>query len=93
LIVLGCSAILGCGAALLWLGQGTFVAECTKDSKYKGILISLFFAIMQTSQVLGNLLGGLVLRGADLFTLIIAFLILSLISNISFPFLKRVPIT
>jgi hypothetical protein len=62
-IILTASAINGFGAGILWVSEGQYVSECASDDN-KGFFNSLFWAIFMCSQIIGNLVGGLVLGKA-----------------------------
>lgn len=53
---LGCAALNGVGAALLWTAQGKLIMEYTDDSN-RGFLFGVFWSIFQTSAVVGGLVA------------------------------------
>lgn len=56
------SAILGCGAALIWTGQGMYLSKCSDEStisRNSGI----FWALLQMSMFCGNLLVFFLFQG------------------------------
>jgi MFS family permease len=62
-IVLIASAINGFGAGILWVSCGKYISECACDAN-KGVFNAIFWSIFMMSQILGNLIGGLVLNSA-----------------------------
>ncbi|KAK2710953.1 UNC93-like protein MFSD11 isoform X2 [Artemia franciscana] len=58
------SAILGFGAAVIWTGQGNYLTLCSNDAtmtRNSGI----FWALMQSSFLIGNIFVFFVFAGAD----------------------------
>jgi len=79
-ILLGASAIIGFGAAVLWTAQGSVVIHSAPPAKL-GAYNGLFFGIFQCAQVIGNLTAGVLLsNGTDLSKL---FLILTVVVSTS----------
>jgi len=55
---------VGCGGALLWLRQSTYVNECA-DENTKGLFNGTFWSIFQTAQILGSTLAAFMLGRAE----------------------------
>jgi MFS family permease len=88
-ILLGASAIIGFGAAVLWTAQGSAVIHNAPSSKL-GSYNGLFFGIFQWAQVIGNLLAGILLaKNISDFWLFCILTIIGSTSLIGFMFLKR----
>lgn len=62
--ILASSALLGLCAAVLWTAQGKFSAANSNASN-RGVRAGLFWAILQSSLIIGNLLGVFVLPSKD----------------------------
>jgi len=78
--LLGASAIIGFGAAILWTAQGSVVIHSAPADKL-GVYNGLFFGIFQWAQVIGNLLAGvLISKGTNNKVL---FLILTVVGSSS----------
>lgn len=63
--ILAASALLGIAAAVIWTAQGNFLTMNTTDmnrGKYSGI----FWALLQSSSLIGNLLSYFVLPSGDI---------------------------
>eukprot|EP00759_Apiculatamorpha_spiralis_P025257 PhF_6_TR28293/c0_g1_i2/m.41900 len=71
------SAVLGFGAAILWVSQGVYLTSCCSDLSHSGKHSGVFFAISQINLVLGNLLSSSVLHHFNAYVL---FVILTLIA-------------
>jgi MFS family permease len=54
-------AINGFGAGILWVAQGKFISECACDEN-KGFFNSYFWCFFMSSNIIGNLVAGLILR-------------------------------
>eukprot|EP00026_Physarum_polycephalum_P007093 Phypoly_transcript_07147.p1 GENE.Phypoly_transcript_07147~~Phypoly_transcript_07147.p1 ORF type:complete len:410 (+),score=45.47 Phypoly_transcript_07147:79-1308(+) len=88
-ILLGASAIVGFGAAVLWTAQGSTVIRCAPPAKL-GAYNGLFFGIFQWAQVIGNLLAGILLaKGISEYLLFLILTIIGSTSLIGFLFLRR----
>ncbi|MDR3549446.1 MAG: hypothetical protein P4M11_14475 [Candidatus Pacebacteria bacterium] len=49
---------------MLWIGQGTYLAECTVDNN-ADVLQGIFWLVFQFSQVFGNFFASLFLTSPD----------------------------
>lgn len=79
-ILLGASAVIGFGAAVLWTAQGSVVLHSAPADKL-GAYNGLFFGIFQWAQVIGNLIAGVLLsNGTSPSTL---FFILTVVGSTS----------
>lgn len=58
------SAICGIGNSLVWPAQGKFIAECADEST-KGFFYGYFWAFYMSSQIIGNIIGAVVLSGSS----------------------------
>ena len=63
-MILIASGINGFGAAILWVGQGKYIADCATDEN-RGFFYGYFWAWFMSTQVLGNLIGALVIDKAS----------------------------
>ena len=55
------SAVLnGFGASIIWVAEGSYVASCAMP-KTRGFFYGFFWMFYQSSQVVGSLMGGLLL--------------------------------
>ena len=63
-IVLFSSAVNGFGAGILWVAQGKYIADCASDDN-RGFFYSYSWAIFMCSQILGNLIAGLVVKNTS----------------------------
>ena len=59
------AVINGFGAAILWVAQGYYIADCA-NKQNKGFFYSYFWAIFMLSQILGNLIASLVIGNGTL---------------------------
>jgi len=56
------SAILnGIGASLIWVANGSYISACATP-KTKGIFYGFFLIVFMSSQVVGNLIGAVILK-------------------------------
>ena len=55
------SAFNGFGAGFFWAAQGKFISVCATDEN-KGFFNGFFWSMFQSAQILGNLMGGFVLK-------------------------------
>jgi len=55
-LLLGASALLGVAAACLWTAQGAFITACSNDEN-RGRNSGIFWAMLQSSLLTGNLIG------------------------------------
>jgi MFS family permease len=87
--LLGASAIIGFGAAVLWTAQGSVVMHSSTKEKL-GSYNGLFFGLFQWAQVIGNLLAGILLsHGTNNSTLFIILTIVGGCSLIGFLFIRQ----
>ena len=92
-LVLLASAVIGFGAAILWVAQGSYLTSFG-DTTNRDVLAGTFWGIYQCSGVLGNLAAYLVLskfQGGDSGShapLFIGGLALSLVAAVGFGFLS-----
>ena len=59
-MLIATAAINGAGAGILWVAEGKFISLCACDEN-KGFYNGFFWAVFQSSQVFGNLIGYFVL--------------------------------
>jgi hypothetical protein len=52
----------GLGNAIQWVAQGKYIADCATE-KTKGFFFSYFWAYYMASQIVGNFIAALVIRG------------------------------
>jgi MFS family permease len=57
----------GFGASILWVAQGRYISRIANDTN-KGSFNSIFWACLQSSQVVGPLFAALVLQNTNSFT-------------------------
>ena len=76
MIILLSAAVNGFGASLLWVGSGSYVAQCSTNEN-RSRFYSTFWFLYMWSQIVGNLLGAFVL-GA--FSSVVFFVLMSIIS-------------
>ena len=85
------AGINGAGAGILWVAQGSYMAECACDEN-KGFFNSYFWCIFISSNIAGNLIGALnVDSGEGKPTLFIIFSIISIFASLMFCFLAKNP--
>ena len=60
-IFISASIIFGVGCSVLWIGEGMFLGECSVNDNAE-TLQGYFWIILQSSQILGNLFGSLILN-------------------------------
>jgi len=88
-LLLGASAIIGFGAAVLWTAQGSVVIHSAPPGKL-GAYNGLFFGIFQWAQVIGNLLAGILLsRGSSNTLLFLVLTIIGACSLFGFVFVRQ----
>ena len=85
--IIGTAALNGVGASILWTAQGKYISECATN-KNKGRLNSYFWVFYMSSQIIGNLVGSIVLHinFSEQFLFLI-FGALSIIGSLTFIFL------
>ena len=54
--------VSGLGAALLWVSQGIYIAECATE-RTKGFFFGFFWSFQMGSQIVGNLFAAYVFKG------------------------------
>jgi len=86
-MVLLSAAINGMGAGILWTSQGRYISQCATDAT-KGFFFSVYFIFFQSSQVTGNLMGGLLLDVGSQATYSIAMTAISFLAAFTFLMLK-----
>ena len=59
-MLLVCAAINGFGAAMLWVVNGQYIADCATP-KTKGTFFGIFWVIFNSSQIVGSLVGAVIL--------------------------------
>lgn len=88
-VYLGASAVIGFGAAVLWTAQGAMVIRSAPPAKL-GAYNGLFFGIFQWSQILGNLLVGILMsKGISNYILFLILTIIGSTSIVGILFLRR----
>lgn len=55
------AAINGAGAGILWVAQGKFVSVCACESN-QGFFNAYFWIFFMSSQIIGNIIGAVVLQ-------------------------------
>ena len=63
-LILAAAAVLGLSAAVIWTAQGHFITQCSDESN-RGMHSGLFWAMLQCSLLIGNLIGYFVLPDLD----------------------------
>eukprot|EP00347_Sterkiella_histriomuscorum_P023914 403332950 len=81
----------GLGGAIQWVAQGKYIADCATE-KNKGFFFSYFWAYYMASQIVGNFLAALVIRGYDQTVFYLTMACFSMLSCFIFLCLKD-PIT
>jgi len=76
----------GFGSALLWTSQGVYISSCATD-KNRGLFMGIFWFINMGSQIIGNLIAGVVLHLASLPTFFIVMACIAFIGASIFLFL------
>ena len=71
----------------MWVAQGKYISDCATE-KSKGFYNGYFWAFYMCSQVIGNLIAGLILGQGGQVSYTIVMTILSLSAAISFFFLR-----
>eukprot|EP00743_Colponemidia_sp_Colp-15_P004111 GILK01004439.1.p1 GENE.GILK01004439.1~~GILK01004439.1.p1 ORF type:complete len:498 (+),score=74.16 GILK01004439.1:212-1495(+) len=68
------SAMCGITGALLWMGQGCYLTECSSES-LRGFYSGLFWCIFTSSQIVGNFAGALIIDvfGQTMFFVVMTF--------------------
>ena len=56
-----CATINGVGASLIWVANGSYISACATP-KTKGIFYGFFWIVNMSSQVVGNLIGAVILK-------------------------------
>lgn len=56
-----CATINGVGASLIWVANGSYISACATP-KTKGIFYGFFWIVYMSSQVVGNLIGAVILK-------------------------------
>ncbi|KAM3137371.1 hypothetical protein pb186bvf_010551 [Paramecium bursaria] len=81
------AALCGLGASTLWVAQGQYIQAISTISS-RGMFFGIFWALFQSSQILGNVLG-LVLVSISSFTYFVVMTIVCLAGAVSFIFLPN----
>ncbi|CDW83344.1 major facilitator superfamily protein [Stylonychia lemnae] len=81
----------GLGNAIQWVAQGKYIADCATE-KTKGFFFSYFWAYYMASQIVGNLLGALVIKQFDQIVFYLTMACFSILASFIFICLKD-PIT
>ncbi|CDW80012.1 major facilitator superfamily protein [Stylonychia lemnae] len=93
LIVIIASAIMGFGATLIWIGQGKYLSDCSKQKiERKGIYSSIFLSFMFLASILSSFLSALILGSYSQEYLYLVCTFISLLSTILLIFLPKIDI-
>jgi hypothetical protein len=79
--------ISGFGTAMIWTTQGEYITLCNTENSV-GFYFSLFWVIFMSSQVLGNLIGSIIVTrtSGPIFFLIMGLIVLA--GNMMFLFIR-----
>lgn len=81
--------INGIGAALIWVANGNYISECATP-KTKGFFYGFFWIVYMMSQVVGTLIGAIILesgKGQTFFYVSLA--VLAALASLSFWFTRK----
>lgn len=87
--VLGASVVIGFGAAILWVAQGSFLTLCSPKGK-RGTHTGIFWGLFQFSNVFGNLAAYFVLPHVSKALLFAVFTSVGAAGAASLLFLRRI---
>lgn len=87
-MILLSAAINGSGSGILWVAQGKYVADCVTDEN-KGFFYGYFWAALQMSNVIGNLIAAFVIGYTNFHTFYLIMSCLVLAGTLSFLMLKK----
>lgn len=77
----------GLGNSIQWVAQGKYIADCATE-KTKGFFFGYFWAYYMASQIAGNFLAALVIRGYSQIVFYMTMATFSIVSAVIFMFLK-----
>lgn len=84
-----CALINGFGAAIIWVANGSYIAECATP-KTKGFFFGFFWFVYQSSQSAGSVIGALILRsGRNQTFFYLSLGILAALASLSFWFIRK----
>ena len=87
-LILVAAAINGFGAAILWVAQGQYISMCANE-KNKGQYNSIFWALLMSSGVIGNLMAAFVVSNVQQSTFYIVMTAFCIASSLFFLLLKQ----
>ena len=84
-----CAILNGLGASIIWVAEGSYVAECAIP-KTRGFFYGFFWMVYQSSQVVGSLIGGVLLQNQASQTAFYSLMsILALVASLAFWFTRK----
>jgi MFS family permease len=89
-LILICAAVNGFGAAILWVAEGQYISQCANEAN-KGFFNSFFWAVLQMSGVIGNLMAAYVISSVEQSTFYLVMTSLCVLASFFF-LLLRIPL-
>ena len=84
-----CAIFNGIGASIIWVAEGSYVASCAIH-KTRGFFYGFFWMVYMSSQVVGSLLGAVLLSNEKSQTAFYCILsVLALLASLAFGFTRR----
>ena len=90
MLILVCAAVNGFGAAILWVAEGQYISQCASEAN-KGFFNSFFWAVLQMSGVIGNLMAAYVISNVEQSTFYLVMTSLCVLASLFF-LLLRIPL-
>ena len=88
-VILLTAAINGFGASILWVSQGRYISRIANEEN-KGTYNSVFWAFFMSSQLIGSLMGAIVLDNVQTFVFYCIMTVICLLASLFFLFLRPV---
>ena len=86
-----CAILNGFGASLIWVANGSYISQCATP-KTKGFFYGFFWVVYMSSQVVGSVIGAVILKsGKGQTYFYVSLAILAALASLSF-FLIRKPL-
>ncbi len=87
-LILVAASINGFGASILWVAQGQYISMCANE-KNKGQYNSIFWALLMSSGIVGNLMAAFVIASVKQSTFYIVMTSFCIASSLFFLLLKQ----